>query len=167
MRRHREIVLCAAVAAAVLCACSPCGRLSHRCPPIEYVRDSIEIHDTLIRETLITDTLVDVRLVRETVYVQTPVTDTARGETSYAYGLAWVDGTRVMLALTNKDSAEVLTQRIKVLERQLHAERQRTEKVAVKTEYRTRGIVKAGSWIGLAAVVYLAARIIVFILRRL
>lgn len=160
------LVITLASATLFFWGCSPCERLARRCPPVEYVRDSIVVYDTFTRETTITDTLLYVRLMPEYVYVQTSVTDTASGETSYATGKAWVDGTRVMLTMRNKDSAEVLVQRIKTLERQLHEVQKLKEKTVVKTEYRTRGIVKVGAWIGLAAVVLTVLYIILWILKK-
>lgn len=149
------------------CSCSPCERLARKCPPIEYVRDSIVVYDTFTRETTITDTLLYVRLIPEFVYLRNPVMDTARGETSFTRGMAWVDGEIINLTLVNKDSAEVLVQRIKTLERQVNYWRKISENVKVKTAYRTRGIVKVGAWIGLIAAVYVLVRILMFVLRKL
>lgn len=138
--------------------CSPCDRLSRRCPPIEYVRDSIVVYDTFTSETTITDTVLDVRLMPEYVYVQTQITDTARGETTYTTGLAWVDGNHVLLIMRNKDSAEVLVQRIHTLERQLRESYHEKETGKFQTVYKARGIVKVGAWIGLSAVVLVLLR---------
>lgn len=155
-----------AAAALFFWGCSPCERLSRRCPPVEYMHDSIVVYDTLIRETIITDTVLDVRLTPEYVYVQTPITDTARGETAYTAGKAWVDGKQVMLTMRNKDSAEVLVQRIKTLERQVRESYREKETGKVQTVYRTRGIVKVGAWIGLVAVIIALLRIVVLIVRK-
>lgn len=135
--------------AGCLCGCGgPCERLSRRCPPIEYVRDSIEVHDTFVRETTITDTLLYVKLITETERVVVGIEDTARAETAYARATAWTEGERLRLLLINKDSAEAMVQRIKTLERELHETQKIKEKTVVKTEYRTRGIVRFLAWTG-------------------
>ncbi|MCM1169975.1 MAG: hypothetical protein NC324_08590, partial [Bacteroides sp.] len=161
-----KIAVLALLAAWTLSGCSPCERLSRRCPPIEYVRDSIHIHDTLIREVRITDTLMLVELVQETVRESVPIEDTAKAETDYARAEAYVDGSNIHLTLSNKDSAEVLVQRIETLERQLREAYREFENKKVQTVYKTRGIVKAGAWIGLASVILLLLRIAYLILKR-
>ena len=161
------VVLCAMVClVCLLSSCSPCERLAKRCPPIEYVRDSIVVYDTFTRETTITDTLLYVRLIPEFVYVQKPVTDTARGETSFTRGVAWVDGETISLSLTNKDSAEVLVQRIKTLERQLRESYREKETGKVREVYKTRRIVKFFAGMGIGTLIMLLIRIAVFIVRR-
>lgn len=132
--------------------CSPCERLARRCPPIEYVRDSVHVSDTCWIETIVTDTPMVVRLQPEYIFIENPITDTARGETSFTRGLAWVDGESIRLELINKDSAEVLVQRIKTLERKLRESYREKETGKVQTVYETRGIVKVFAWIGLLAV---------------
>lgn len=146
--------------------CSPCERLSRRCPPTEHITDSIVVSDTLILETTITDTLLYVKLQPEYVYIQNPITDTARAETAYARATSWSDGKSVFVYLVNKDSAEILVQRIHTLERQLRSEKQKKERVSVKTEYKTRGIVKVGAWIGLASVIFCVLYILLLILKK-
>lgn len=163
-----RIVRIAALVSVLLVAvgCSPCERLARRCPPIEYMKDSIVVHDTLIRETTIRDTVLEVRLIKEYVYVQASINDTARAETSYAYGMAWLDGARVILSMRNKDSAEVLTQRIITLERQLRETSRKKETIKVQTVYKTRWIVKVAAWFGLIAAVGLLLIIAIRIIRR-
>lgn len=128
--------------------CSPCERLYRRCPPIEYVRDSVWIQDTLIRMVLTTDTLVSVRLVKETERVTEQITDTATAHTTYAYAIAFVEKHKIHLALTNKDSAEVLVQRVKELEQRIKETYRQTDKQEVRNVYRTRGIVTFFAWSG-------------------
>ena len=147
-------------------SCSPCERLSRRCPPVEYVRDSIHVTDTCWFETIIVDTPMVVKLPPEYIYIVRPHHDTVKGETAFTRGMAWCDGESLNLELINKDSAEVLAQRIKTLERQLRYWQKFREQTNVKTEYRTRGIVKVGAWIGLAAVVLIVLYIILLILKR-
>lgn len=146
--------------------CSPCERLSRRCPPVEYVHDSVHIADTLWIETIVIDTPTPVKLPPEYVLIEKSITDTARGETSFTKGKAWVEGEDLVLELNNKDSAEVLVQRIKTLERQIHEEIQKKENTVAKTEYRTRGIVKVFAWIGLAAVIFAVLYLTIIILKR-
>ncbi len=146
--------------------CSPCERLARRCPPVAYERDSIHVIDTLWFETIIIDTPTPVKLPPEYIYIEKQITDTAKGETSFTRGMAWIDGESLRLELINKDSAEVLVQRIKTLERQLHEEQKFKEKTVVDTEYRTRGIVKVFMWIGIAAVAFGFLYLIVLALKR-
>ena len=124
------------------CSCSPCERLARKCPPIEYVRDSVHVTDTLWFETIVTDTLMVVKLPSEYILIERSITDTARGETAFTRGLAWVDGESVRLELINKDSAAVLVQRIKTLERQLRESYLEKETGKVREAYKTRRIVK-------------------------
>ncbi|MCM1168883.1 MAG: hypothetical protein NC324_02995 [Bacteroides sp.] len=161
-----KMAVLALLAAWIFSGCSPCERLSRRCPSVEYVRDSIHIHDTLIREVRITDTLMKVELIRETVNVTIPIKDTARANTLYANAVSWVDNDMLRLELSNRDSAEIMVQRIETLERQLREAYREIENNKVQTVYKTRGIVKIGAWIGLAAVAYMAIRLLILILRK-
>lgn len=151
----------------MLAACSPCEWLARRCPPVEYVRDSIHVTDTCWFETIIIDTPMVVKLPPEYIYIVRPHNDTAKGETAFTRGMAWCDGEKLNLELINKDSAEVLVQRIKTLERQLRYWQKFREQTSVKTEYRTRGIVKMFMWIGIVAAAYVAVRFLLFVMRKL
>lgn len=133
-------------------SCSPCERLARKCPPIEYVRDSVHVNDTVWIETIVTDTPMVVRLPPEYILIERSINDTARGETAFTRGLAWVDGESVRLELINKDSAAVLVQRIRTLERQLRESYREKETGKVQPVYQTRGIVKVFAWIGLLSV---------------
>ena len=146
-----------------LTGCDPCARLARRCPPAATVRDSVWVHDSVRVERWRVDTVVRVKLERETVREAVPLADTARAETAYARALSYADGTRLVLRLENKDSEEMLVQRINTLESRLKEAYSARSEVKVQTVYKCRTIVKAGAWIGLAAVLsllgYLAARI--------
>ena len=163
---NRLALLFILAACAALSSCDPCGRLARRCPPAESVYDTVYRHDTLLREVRWVDTLLAVQLVREEVNVYTPLEDTARAETEYALAMSWAEGERLRLLLTNKDSAEVLVKRVEVLERQVSEERSRSVRTVVRTEYRTRGIVKAAAWYGLACAVVTLLRIVIRLARR-
>ena len=141
--------------------CDPCARLSRRCPPAATVQDSVWIHDSVWVERWQTDTVVRVRLERETVRETVDIGDTARAETVYAWALSYADGARLVLRLENKDSAEMLVQRINTLESRLKEAYSRRSETKVVTEYRTRGIVKAAAWFGLVALVVLLVFIVV------
>lgn len=153
-------------AALYFSACSPCERLARLCPPVAYERDSIHVTDTLWFETLVIDTPMFVKLPPEYIYLVRHHNDTVKGETAFTRGMAWCDGESLNLKLMNKDSAEVLVQRIKTLERQLRYWKRLKEHTIVKTEYRTRGIVKVFMWIGIASVVLIVLYIILRILKR-
>lgn len=150
--------------------CDPCARLSRRCPPAASVQDSVWVHDSVRVERWQTDTVVRVRLERETVRETVDIGDTARAETVYAWALSYADGARLVLRLENKDSAEMLVQRINTLESRLKEAYSRRSETKVVTQYRCRTIVKVGAWIGLAAVLslfgYLAARIVSIVKRK-
>lgn len=135
--------------------CDPCARLARRCPPAEAVQDSVWVHDSVWVERWQTDTVVRVKLERETVKEVVGISDTARAETAYARALSYADGTRLVLRLENKDSAEMLLQRINTLESSLKEAYSARSEVKVVTEYRTRGIVKAAAWFGLVVVLCL------------
>ena len=143
--------------------CDPCARLARRCPPAATVQDSVWVHDSVWVERWTTDTVVKVKLERETVRETVRIGDTARAETAYARALSYADGTRLVLRLENKDSAEMLVQRINTLESRLKEAYSARSEVKVQTVYKCRTVVKVGAWIGLAAVLsllgYLAARI--------
>lgn len=140
--------------------CDPCARLARRCPPASTVQDSVWVHDSVWIERWRTDTVVRVRLERETVRETVDIWDTARAETAYARALSHVDGTRLILRMENKDSAEMLVQRINTLESRLKEAYNWRSETKVVTEYRTRGIVKAAAWFGLAALVMLLVFIV-------
>lgn len=144
-----------------LTGCDPCARLARRCPPAATVQDSVFVRDSVRIERWRVDTVVRVRLERETVRETVPLTDTARAETRYARALSHVDGTRLILRLENKDSAEMLVQRINTLESRLKEAYSGRSETKVVTEYRTRGIVKAAAWFGLVALVALLVFIVV------
>ena len=141
--------------------CDPCARLARRCPPAEAVQDSVWVHDSVWVERWQTDTVVRVKLERETVKEVVGISDTARAETVYAWALSYADGARLVLRLENKDSAEMLVQRINTLESRLKEAYSRRSETKVVTEYRTRGIVKAAAWFGLVALVVLLVFIVV------
>ena len=161
-RRRDNSGLLYALVVAVLIAlllsvtgCDPCARLARRCPPAATVQDSVWVHDSVWVERWTTDTVVKVKLERETVRETVPIGDTARAETAYARALSYADGTRLVLRLENKDSAEMLAQRLHVLESRLKEAYNRRSETKVVTEYRTRGIVKAAAWFGLVVVLCL------------
>lgn len=154
-------------AALYFSACSPCERLARRCPPVAYERDSIHVTDTLWFETLVIDTPMFVKLPPEYIYLVRPHNDTVKGETAFTRGMAWCDGESLNLELMNKDSAEVLVQRIKTLERRLLESYREKETGKVRTEYKTRGIVKVGAWIGLVAVVLTVLYLIFLVLKKI
>ncbi len=147
--------------------CDPCARLSRRCPPVENAQDSVWVHDSVRVERWQTDTVVRVRLERETVRETVDIGDTARAETMYAWALSYADGARLVLRLENKDSAEMLAQRLHVLESRLKEAYSRRSETKVVTEYRTRGIVKALAWCGGAALLFLSGFAVARIMRRL
>lgn len=144
-----------------LTGCDPCARLARRCPPAATVQDSVWVHDSVWVERWTVDTVVRVKLERETVRETVRIGDTARAETAYAWALSYADGARLVLRLENKDSAEMLVQRINTLESRLKEAYSARSEVKVVTEYRTRGIVKASAWFGLVALVALLVFIVV------
>lgn len=155
------IAIAALVALLMLCVgCDPCARLSRRCPPAATVQDSVWIHDSVRIERWRVDTVVRVRLERETVRETVDIGDTARAETVYAWALSYADGARLVLRLENKDSAEMLAQRLHVLESRLKEAYNWRSETKVVTKYRTRGIVKAAAWFGLVALVALLVFIV-------
>lgn len=135
-------------------SCSPCERLSRRCPPVESVRDSVYVHDTVVRTVYVHDTVQTVRLVPEYIYVTAPAGDTAYGETAYARAMAWLCGGNVSLRMWNKDSAAVLVKQIEVLEQRLREMSRVSERVEVKTERYVPWIVKVLAWAGGIALLY-------------
>ena len=102
-----------------------------------------------------------VELERETVKEVVGISDTAMAETAYACAVSVVMGKSMVLKLWNKDSAEMLVQRINTLESRLKEAYSRRSETKVVTEYRTRGIVKAAAWFGLVALVVLLVFIVV------
>lgn len=142
--------------------CDPCARLARRCPPAATVQDSVWVHDSVWVERWTTDTVVKVKLERETVRETVPIGDTARAETAYAWALSYADGTRLVLRLENKDSADMLVRQLNALKVQLREAYSQRSETKVVTEYKCRTIVKAGAWIGLAAV---AALIVCIVLK--
>ena len=167
-RRRDNSGLLYALALAVLIAlllsltgCDPCARLARRCPPAATVQDSVSVRDSVRVERWRVDTVVRVRLERETVREMVRIGDTARAETAYAWALSYADGARLVLRLENKDSAEMLVQRINTLESRLKEAYSARSEVKVVTEYRTQGIVKASAWFGLVALVALLVFIVV------
>lgn len=172
MRRgyKKWMMVVLAVLLSGLTGCDPCARLARRCPPAATVQDSVFVRDSVWIERWRVDTVVRVRLERETVRETVPLTDTARAETRYARALSHVDGARLVLRLENKDSAEMLVQRINTLESRLKEAYKGRSETKVVTRYRCRTIVKVGAWIGLAAVLsllgYLAARIVSIVKRK-
>lgn len=143
--------------------CDPCARLSRRCPPAATVQDSVWVHDSVRVERWQTDTVVRVRLERETVRETVRIGDTARAETAYARALSYADGTRLVLRLENKDSAEMLLSAYHELRNAYRETVASRHEVQVRTVYKCRPIVQAGAWIGLAAV----AALIVFIVLKI
>lgn len=142
-------------------ACDPCARLARRCPPAASVQDSVYVRDSVWVERWTTDTVVKVKLERETVREVVGISDTAFAETAYACAVSFVMGKSMVLRLWNKDSADMLVRQLnemKVRLREAYSQRSETK---VVTEYRTRGIVKAAAWFGLAALVALLVFIVV------
>ena len=144
-----------------LTGCDPCARLARRCPPASTVQDSVWVHDSVWVERWRVDTVVRVKLERETVKEVVGISDTAMAETAYACAVSFVMGKSMVLKLWNKDSAEMLVQRINTLESRLKEAYSRRSETKVVTEYRTRGIVKAAAWFGLVALVVLLVFIVV------
>lgn len=139
-------------------ACNPCARLSRRCPPAVTSRDSVHVHDTVTITRWVTDTAVEAALRRELARVKALLGDTARTETSYAEAAAWVTDGGIWLELQNKECAAVDVPVFHEKEESRHEEsRTKTETVVVK-EYRTRGIVAAAAWFGLAAALWVVIR---------
>lgn len=135
--------------------CDPCARLSRRCPPSASVRDSIYVHDSIHVYRWTVDTLVRVLLERETVKEAVGIADTARAETSYAEAVSYADGTRLVLRMWNKDSAELLTRQVRMLEERLREAYSQRSETKVVTVFKCRKIVQAGAWTGLVAVIAL------------
>lgn len=155
------IAIAALVALLMLCVgCDPCARLARRCPPAATVQDSVWIHDSVLVERWTVDTVVRVKLERETVKDVVGIADTAFAETAYACAVSFVMGKSVVLRLWNKDSADMLAQRLHVLESRLKEAYNWRSETKVVTKYRTRGIVKAAAWFGLAALVALLVFIV-------
>ena len=150
--------------------CDPCARLARRCPPAATVQDSVWVHDSVWVERWTTDTVVKVKLERETVKEVAGISDTAFAETAYACAVSFVMGKSMVLRLWNKDSADMLVRQLNELKVQLREAYSKRSETKVVTEYKCRTIVKAGAWIGLAAVLllvgYLAARIISIVKRK-
>lgn len=138
-----------------LTGCDPCARMARRCPPAASVQDSVWVHDSVWVERWRVDTVVRVKLERETVKEVAGISDTAFAETAYACAVSFVMGKSMVLRLWNKDSAEMLVQRINTLESRLKEAYSGRSEVKVVTEYRTRGIVKAAAWFGLVVVLCL------------
>lgn len=130
-------------------------------PPAASVQDSVYVRDSVWVERWTTDTVVKVKLERETVREVVGISDTAFAETAYACAVSFVMGKSMVLRLWNKDSADMLVRQLnemKVRLREAYSQRSETK---VVTEYRTRGIVKAAAWFGLAALVALLVFIVV------
>ena len=168
-RRRDNSGLLYALALAVLIAlllsvtgCDPCQRLARRCPPAEMVQDSVWVHDSVWVERWRTDTVVRVKLERETVKEVAGISDTAFAETAYACAVSFVTGNSMVLRLWNKDSADMLVRQLNELKVQLREAYSQRSETKVVTEYKCRTIVKAGAWIGLAAV---AALIVCIVLK--
>ena len=150
--------------------CDPCARLARRCPPAATVQDSVWVHDSVWVERWQTDTVVKVKLERETVKEVAGISDTAFAETAYACAVSFVTGNSMVLRLWNKDSADMLVRQLNELKVQLREAYSQRSETKVVTEYKCRTIVKAGAWIGLAAVLSLlgclAARIVSIVKRK-
>ena len=150
-----------------LTGCDPCARMARRCPPAASVQDSVYVRDSVWVERWRVDTVVQVRLERETVRETVRIGDTARAETVYARALSYADGTRLVLRLENKDSAEMLVHRINTLEIRLKEAYSGRSETKVVTVYRTRGIIKAAAWFGGAALLFLLGFAVARIMKRL
>lgn len=159
----------AVLVALLLCmtACDPCARLARRCPPAATVQDSVWVHDSVWVERWTTDTVIKVKLERETVREVVGISDTAKAETAYAQALSYADGSRLVLRLWNKDSAEMLARQVYVLEQRLKEAYSASSEVKVVTEYKCRPIVQAGAWFGLASLLYLIVSCVLFVRRQL
>lgn len=162
-KRWRGFVLDAFVGIllATLPACSPCERLARRCPPVESARDSVYVHDTVVRNVYVRDTVQAVRLVPEYIYVMAPAGDTVRGETAYARAMAWLCSGNVCLRLWNKDSAAVLVKQVEVLEQRLREMSRVSERVEVRTERYVPWIVKVLAWAGGILILYTVGKFVV------
>lgn len=113
------------------------------------------------------DTVVRVRLERETVRETVPLTDTARAETAYACAVSYAIGQRIVLDLANKDSVEMLLSAYHELRNAYREKRSNRNEVQVQTVYKCRPIIQTGAWIGLAAIIYILVRIILFLRSKL
>lgn len=143
-----------------LTGCDPCARLARRCPPAATVQDSVWVHDSVWVERWTVDTVVKVKLERETVKEVAGISDTAFAETAYACAVSFVMGKSMVLRLWNKDSADMLVRQLNELKVQLREAYSKRSETKVVTEYKCRTIVKAGAWIGLAAVAALIVYIV-------
>lgn len=152
----------AVLVALLLCmtACDPCARLARRCPPAATVQDSVWVHDSVWVERWTVDTVVRVKLERETVKEVAGISDTAFAETAYACAVSFVMGKSMVLRLWNKDSADMLVRQLNELKVRLREAYSQRSETKVVTEYKCRTIVKAGAWIGLAAVAALIVYIV-------
>ena len=140
--------------------CDPCARLARRCPPAATMQDSVWVHDSVWVERWQTDTVVKVKLERETVKEVAGISDTAFAETAYACAVSFVMGKSMVLRLWNKDSADMLVRQLNELKVRLREAYSQRSETKVVTEYKCRTIVKAGAWIGLAAVAALIVYIV-------
>lgn len=140
--------------------CDPCARLARRCPPAATVQDSVWVHDSVWVERWTVDTVVRVKLERETVKEVAGISDTAFAETAYACAVSFVMGKSMVLRLWNKDSADMLVRQLNELKVRLREAYSQRSETKVVTEYKCRTIVKAGAWIGLAAVAALIVYIV-------
>lgn len=149
-----------------LSSCSPCERLSRRCPPVESARDSVYVHDTVVRTVYVHDTVQTVRLVPEYIYVMALAGDTAYGETAYARAMAWLCGGNICLRVCNKDSAAVLVKQVEVLEQRLREASRVSERVEVKTERYVPWIVKVLAWAGGILIAYHVGKFVLKVIVR-
>lgn len=157
---------CVGILLTYLSSCSPCERLSRRCPPVESARDSVYVHDTVVRTVYVHDTVQTVRLVPEYIYVMAPAGDTAYGETAYARAMAWLCGGNVSLRMWNKDSAAVLIKQVEVLEQRLREMSRVSERVEVRTERYVPWIVKVLAWAGGILILYTVGKFVIRIVVR-
>ena len=156
-----------AIMCIIMASCNPCERLSKRCPAAITMPDSVWVHDSVWVERWRVDTVVRVRLERETVRETVPLTDTARAETAYACAVSYAVGQRIVLDLANKDSVEMLLSAYHELRNAYREKRSNRNEVQVQTVYKCRPIIQTGAWIGLAAIIYILVRIILFLRSKL
>lgn len=114
----------------------------------------------MIRTVWQTDSSQIIALRRELERVRGMLGDTVRAETSFAAAKAWADGEALWLDLRNKDSARVEVPVYHEREESRHEEGRAKETVKVETEFRTRPIVAASAWFGLAALVWILLRMV-------
>ena len=151
----------------IMASCNPCERLSKRCPAATTMHDSVWIHDSVWVEHWQTDTVVKVLLKHEIVEKTIPTNntcqpDSAFAETSYAQALSFLQDGNLILRLKNKDSAEMLLTAYHTLRNAYHEALSSSHAVQVQTVYKCRPIIQTGAWIGLAAIIYILVRIVLF-----